>query len=570
MAGYPAGEPQSLEAIRLEKLRYLRELQRRAAAVKRGVAIYYDDPVAFINDCVDFRDGPGLTDYQADIIASLPYKKREAVRGPHGLGKSAIAAWTVWWFALTRDATGTDWKIVTTAGAWRQLIHYLWPEIRKWSTRLKWEKIRDYPLQPREMLSLHINLAHGQAFAAACSNPALIEGCHADSLLFVYDESKSIPSNTFDACEGAFSGTGEAYALALSTPGEPQGRFYDICSRRKGYEDWSPRHVKLDESIKAGRISREWAEQRLKQWGEISSLYQNRVLGEFYAGDEDAIIPLAWAEAAVERWWEWQEAGSPDLGEPHVVGVDPARMGEDRTAIAIRKGPVITELRTYAKEDTMATVGRVKGILDADPDAVALVDVIGVGAGVLDRLREMGMRAEPFTASGKTRKRDATGELSYLNVRSAAWYSLREQLDPSANSVICLPDDEDLLSDLSAPHGKEPLSGGILRMESKDEIRARIGRSTDRGDAVVQSFWRQAGSWSDVYGVIECEACGVKFYKARDSCPSCHQAVIQEEQEHEPYPAGQMREFATVSSMANAAKLSTISGFQRGIGFPGG
>jgi len=541
--------PRSLDEIRLERLRYLRSLKQRAAQVKKGVAVYYDDPVAFIHDCVDFRDGPGLTPYQEDIIGGLSLHKREAVRGPHGLGKSCIAALTVWWFALTRDATGTDWKIVTTAGAWRQLIHYLWPEIRKWSQRLNWEKIRDYPLQPREMLSLHVNLQHGQAFAAACSNPALIEGCHADSLLFIYDESKSIPANTFDACEGAFSGTGEAYALALSTPGEPQGRFYDICSRRPGYEDWRPRHVTLAEAISSLRISEQWADQRKKQWGEISSLYQNRVLGEFYAGDEDAIIPLAWAEAAVERWYEREGAGLLHAGEPHVVGVDPARMGEDKTAIAIRKGDVITELRTYAKEDTMAVTGRVKGILDADPEATAMVDVIGIGAGVLDRLREMGARAEPFTASARTRKRDKTGELSFLNCRVGAWYGLREMLDPSAGSTVCLPDDEDLLSDLSAPHSKEPLSGGVLRMETKDEIRARIGRSTDRGDAVVQAFWRQAGSWADVYGVAECGFCGHKYYGAgHPACPKCRQAPVLDEGEPEPYPAGDMLAHAEVSS----------------------
>jgi hypothetical protein len=473
---------------------------------------------------------------------------------------SAVSAFLVWWFALTRDATGTDWKVVTTAGAWRQLIHYLWPEIRKWAGRLRWDMIRDHGLSPRELLSLHINLQHGQAFAAACSNPALIEGCHADSLLFIFDESKSVPGNTFDACEGAFSGTGEAYALALSTPGEPAGRFYDICSRKKGYEDWHPRHVTLAEAIAAGRISDAWAAQRKQQWGEISSLYQNRVLGEFYAGDEDCVIPLAWAEAAVERWYEWQDAGSPDPGDPHVIGVDPARLGEDRTAIAIRYSHVITEIRTTAKEDTMAVTGRVKGILDADPAAVAMVDSIGVGAGVLDRLREMGMRAEPFTASARTTRRDVTGEFTFQNCRAAAWHNLRELLDPSAGAVACLPDDEALLSDLSAPHGKEPLSGGILRIEGKDEIRARIGRSTDRGDAVVQAFWKQAGSWADVYGVVECEACGRKYYRANTRCPHCGQDPAAEDSGPPPYPAGEMLGHATISSATQAAARS---GFAR-------
>lgn len=86
------------------------------------------------------------------------------------------------------------------------------------------------------------------------------------------------------------------------------GRFYDIHSRKPGYEDWTVRHVTLGEAIKAGRISPDWAEQRKRQWGEDSAIYQNRVLGEFAASDEDAVVPLAWVEAAVERWHAWNDA----------------------------------------------------------------------------------------------------------------------------------------------------------------------------------------------------------------------------------------------------------------------
>ena len=77
--------------------------------------------------------------------------------------------------------------------------------------------VRDGRRSPAtELQNLNLRLAHGQAFAGGSANAALIEGAHADSLLFVYDESKAIPAGTFDACEGAFSGTGEALALAMS------------------------------------------------------------------------------------------------------------------------------------------------------------------------------------------------------------------------------------------------------------------------------------------------------------------------------------------------------------------
>jgi hypothetical protein len=475
----------------LERLRYLRELQKRAAKIKSGVARYYNDPVAFAHDCIDWGDD-GLTEYQQEIIASLPGRKRISVRGPHGLGKGTIASVVLLWFALTRDAAGVDWKAPTTAGSWHQLTQYLWPEIHKWAGRIRWDKVRDgRPFsRTNELQNLNLRLAHGAAFAGASANAALIEGAHADSLLFIFDEAKVIPAATFDACEGALGGQGEAFALSLSTPGSPSGRFYDIQTYKPGYEDWHPVHVTLERAIAAGRIDGEWAEQRARQWGEQSAIYQNRVLGEFCAEDEDSVIPLAWAEAAVARWHAWDEAGRPDAGAaflPRTVGVDVARTGQDRTVLALRTGPVITELRRSVREDTMQTTGRVKGILDADPSCTAVVDVIGIGAGVVDRLREMGARVLAFNASRGTKLKDSTREFGMANVRSAAWWTLRTALDPSGDPDICLPDDEMLLGDLSAPHWSVTSSGRI-QVESKDDIRKRLGRSTDDGDACVQAY----------------------------------------------------------------------------------
>jgi len=234
---------------------------------------FYDDPVGFADACIKWPVGQRLTAYQREILAAVPKRKRVAVRGPHGLGKSMAAAILVLWFATTREASGIDWKVASTAGAWRQLERYLWPEIIKWARRLDWAAVGCEPWNERtELLSLNIKLKHGQAFAVASDNYALIEGAHADSILYLLDESKSIIPAIFDAAEGAFAGAGagsglEAFAFAASTPGEPVGRFFDIHARKPGFEDWWTRHVTVDESIAAGRISQDWVDQRRKQWG---------------------------------------------------------------------------------------------------------------------------------------------------------------------------------------------------------------------------------------------------------------------------------------------------------------
>jgi hypothetical protein len=455
---------------------------------------YMQDPVAWCRDCVDWRGGDGLTAYQEEILAKLVKHGRAAARGPHGLGKTTEAALAVLWFATTRDDAARDWKVPTTASAWRQLEHYLWPEIRKWAKRLRWDVLGREPFNERtELQMLNLHLRHGSAFAVASDNAALIEGVHADSVLYIFDEAKTIPADIFDAAEGAFSGAGgdtpaEAYGLAASTPGPPAGRFYEIHSRRAGLEDWWVRHVTLEEAIAARRVSREWAEQRRRQWGENSAVYANRVLGEFHSSDEDGVIPLEWVELANERWRAWDDAGRPGRSGLVVAGVDVARSGPDETVIAPRFGWNVDALRRSRKESTTQTKGRVSGLLSSHLQGRAVVDVIGIGAGVVDQLRDDGYSVVAFNAAERTDRKDRSGELGFKNKRAAAWWNLRELLDPELGEDVALPPDDLLTGDLTAPIYRV-MAGGKIQVEAKEDVGKRIGRSTDSGDAVVQSFW---------------------------------------------------------------------------------
>jgi len=460
----------------------LREIiQKRNLKSRTFTTQYRDDPVAFVYDCIKWPEGQRPAFYQDEILSYFPANPRVCVRGPHGLGKTALISWQVLWFALTRD--GEDWKIPTTASAWRQLSKYLWPEIHKWVRRLDWDKLERAPFKNKqELLDLSLKLSTGEAFALASDNNSMIEGAHAANLLYVFDESKEIPFDTWDSAEGAFS-TGDTYWLAYSTPGEPIGRFYEIHSRRAGYQDWKVRHVTLDECIKAGRISPQWVEDRKLQWGEQSAVFQNRVLGEFASSDTDGVIPLAWIERSNQRWLEWNEGEKKE--EFYGVGCDIARSGDDKTVLAPRFENVISELRRYAKADTMETTGRIAGIMNLYKNGFAMIDVIGIGAGVFDRLKESGVNAIAFNAAERTFLQDRSGELGFINCRAAGWWNLRELLQ---NDEISLPPDDKLTGDLTAPHWRV-VSGGKIQIESKDDIKKRLGRSTDDGDAVVMAFY---------------------------------------------------------------------------------
>lgn len=467
---------------------------------RKGAARYLYDPVGFARDCIDWQAArsEGLAPYQESSLQDLVEAHRLAVRAPHGTGKTGMAAVIVWWFVLTRDAARIDWKCVTTAGAWRQLTKYLWPEIHKWVKFIRWDIIGRLAYKPgKDLLDLSLKGYYGEAFAVASSDPALIEGAHADSLLVVFDESKAIISQVFDAIEGAFSGARpvglpEAFGFAISTPGAPSGRFYEIHQRRPGLEDWRTRHITLAEAMEAGRISAEWAAARKRQWGENSAVYANRVLGEFHSGSEDTVLPLAWVEAAMERWSDWDEAGRPAQPGRRVYGVDIARGGADLTAIAWRTAAIIEDFETYNISDTTVTARLVNRLMRYRTDH-AVIDIIGWGAGVGDILAapidDNGYERSVtrYNAGRKSTRYDRSGQLTFKNQRSALWWMMREALDPAFAPVLAIPPDDELLGELTAPLWAIDDSNRVV-VEKKEDVHERIGRSTDRADAVLQTL----------------------------------------------------------------------------------
>lgn len=490
------------ELDRLLKNRYL-TFQKR----------YQYAPADFVRDAFVWQAGEHANGYQLDILGNLSSHGRENVRSLHGTGKTTTAAWAVLWFALTRDGW-TDWKAPTTAGSWAQLERYLWPEIHKWARRLRWDVIGRMPFTAFELLYQKLKLSTGEAFAVASDQPELMEGAHASQMFYLLDEAKAILNPTWDAVEGAFTQEGltsahkAAYALAISTPGPPVGRFYDIQRRKPGYEDWHTTHITLEQAIACGQVSPTWAASREKAWGATSAVYKQRVRGEFAADDAEGIIPLAWVEAAIERWrvWKAQRDAMSDeqraaAKKPAYLGADIARGGEDKNVYA----PMIEEdrltviseiIRKDQKQDTMETTGQVVGLMTIWR-CVPVIDVLNMGAGVVDRTREQTrdpdspikeMQVLAFNASVKSYARDSTGEFGFANLRSAGWWTLRERLDPASKAnPLALPDDDMLIGDITAIRART-LSGAVLAVESKDNLKTpkRLGRSPDTGDAVMQ------------------------------------------------------------------------------------
>jgi hypothetical protein len=460
---------------------------------------YRNDPVAFVREVI----GAKPTHYQETILRAILTYRRVCVRSLHGVGKTTTSAWVVLWFATTHQ----ECKVPTTASAWRQLKEFLWPEIHKWALKADWSKLGLKMRLNREILSQKLAVSPtATAFAMNSTDEAKIEGAHSLNILFLFDEAKTIPAEIWDAAEGALSTHG-AYAVAFSTPGESAGRFYEIQMRKPGYEDWHVVHVSLDDAIKSGRVTKEWAEQRAKAWGAESAMYKRRVLGEFADDEAETVIPLGLIERAVERWYELEarrkrlieegmsqtEAFLEVWATLQSVGCDPARLGRDRSGFAYRYAPGIHHVERTVKQETMQTAGKL--IADTrDTDATVLIDVIGIGAGVVDRMRELHRMGEwravdrvcPAKAVNvgvKTKFTDRTGEFRFRTLRDYLWWSLREAL---MRDELVLPPDQELQEDLVVAKFIQ-LSDGTITIESKDSMRERLPerRSPDTGDAVL-------------------------------------------------------------------------------------
>ena len=166
-------------------------------------------------------------------------------------------------------------------------------------------------------------------------------------------------------------------------------------------------------------------------------------------------------------------------------GVDPARYGQDKTAIARLVGVVLESLDYYAKQSTMETAGRVAATVDKDTSVA--IDVIGIGAGVFDRLQEQDYNVQAVNVGEATDITDRSGKVQFVNLRSAVWWKLRDALNPDNADIIAIPDDPLLIGDLTAPLWTYT-SNGRVKVESKDDIRKRIGRSTDGADALALAY----------------------------------------------------------------------------------
>lgn len=433
---------------------------------------YGDKPVLFVQEVL----GQEPDEWQKLLMMAVAEgRRRIAVRSGHGVGKSTVASWLMIWYILTRYPV----KIVVTSQNAPQLFDALFAELKKW--------LKELPptlavLFDAKSERIELVASPTEAFISArtsrAESPEALAGVHSEHVMLIGDEASGIPEQVYEAAYGSMSGH-TAVTILLGNPIRSSGFFYDCFHKMK--DRWFTLHVNCQNS---SRVSKEFIEDIALKYGEDSNVYRVRVLGEFPRADDDTVIPFELIEAAVRR----EVSCSPTA--QMVWGLDVARFGTDSSCLVKRKMNIVTEPpRAWHGLDLMQTVGVVRAEWEAtaeiDRPVEILVDAIGLGAGVADRLRELKLPARGINVS-----ESPSMGTTYMNLRAELWFKAKAWLEKLDCSI---PKDERLQGELCVVRYGFQAGSSKMKVESKDEMKKRGLRSPDVADAFVLTFAGDAG-----------------------------------------------------------------------------
>jgi hypothetical protein len=431
---------------------------------------YEHDPVGFVRDVLSAQPDPWQEDFLRAVARG---ERRISIRAGHGVGKSTACAWALLWHMLTRYPQ----KAVCTAPTAGQLFDALFAEVKRWVNRLP-DFLRNLleTFSDRIVLKAAPESSFISARTSSADRPEALAGIHSEHVLLICDEASAIPEPVYESAAGSMSGHA-ATTVLIGNPTRNSGLFFRTHHALKA--NWHTMHVSC---IDSARVSADFVDQIKSTYGEESNAFRVRVLGEFALRDDDVLIPAELVDAAMLR-----DIAAPDT-EPLVYGVDVARYGNDRSVLCKRRGNVVVEFKTWQNLDLMQLVGAlVNEARNDERVSEVLVDSIGLGAGVADRLREV-QATVPALAACSVRDVNVS-ETAAMNpqanrLRDDLWMQCRDWLRARA---CRMPKDDDLRQELVSPTYRFT-STGKLQVESKDSLKKRGLRSPDLADSLCLTF----------------------------------------------------------------------------------
>lgn len=429
------------------------------------------------------RLGQTVWSKQALIMDAVRDHRRVAVRSGHGVGKSWTAGLIACWW-LDVHPPGTAF-VVTTAPTGAQVKAILWRYIRRLHTAAK--------LPGRvNQTEWHLGdelVAFGRK--PADHDEAAFQGIHARYVLVIIDEACGIPESLWIAAD-ALTTNADCRLFAIGNPDNPASHFRKVCTPGSGwhvigisaFDSPNLTGEEVPPEVALALVGRDWVEEKLREWGEDNPLYRSKVKGEFSPDSANQVVRTS--DLAACRLAPDGPAG--DL-LPVELGVDVGG-GGDETVIRERRGKVAgREWRAHTDRPEKIAPLVLQAIVESGATR-AKVDSIGVGFGVIGELRNLadaGVHDCHIEAVNVAEKPSEPGK--FLNLRAEIWWEIGRGLSERRGWDLSRMDNADTtVAQLLEPRWSVDAQGRI-RVEPKDDIRSRLGRSPDNADALLLAFY---------------------------------------------------------------------------------
>jgi hypothetical protein len=386
-----------------------------------------------------------------------------AIASGHGAAKTTLlAGWIIPWFMSCRAHP----QVVCTANTESQLTTRTWRELAKWHKMaanrdwFEWTATSFY-------LRAHPETWKANAIPWSENNTEAFAGTHEENVLVVFDEASKIADKIWEVTDGVFT-TKKNIWIVAGNGTRNVGRFYDCFHKLKG-KPWKTWTI---DSRNCKAANKSYLDKLIEQYGgEDTDQARVRVRGLFPRAATRQLI----STAAVEKCMEHEAEGWEYL--PLVMGVDIARFGENASTICLRRGRKVYEIDVLPKQDLMATAHYVAEVIKRERPVQVFVDGSGIGAGVVDRLRQLNYSVVDVNGG------NASLNPRFLNKRAEMWHEMKEFIE----GLCELPPDTKLKEELTCV-SYDFTDKGRIRLDRKSDIMDEFGFSPDRADALAMTF----------------------------------------------------------------------------------
>ncbi len=475
------------------------------------IAFWRTNPLAFVIQCCQ-ADKYGLpVAWQADLLKRFPRTRKEAVASGHGVGKSRIEAWLIWWFIICMKQPGKPLKIPITGPSGGNLEDVIWSEVAVVQKHIHPFFAERFLQQKTDLFCIESERDwFARLRTSRKENPDALQGFHGDPIMFILDEGFGIPDEIYHVARGALS-SDHAFALMCGNPTKLSGYAYrvfnhksrawhtsqvsclDNLSNIEQTYNWMDINGRIHDVSVAGRVSPGYPlDVEEESGGKESAQYYIRVLGEFPRAERDQVVKKDWVTKSFQR--TERRANDRDL---RIMGVDVAWDGEDDSAIAVRNGPIVEELDSWYGNDPTQTAERCRSIFNdykkvKKPIRWICVDATGIGAGTYSALLAMkdsdGVKL-PVLAVKVAETAPEDGGAKCRRIRDWLWWQARLFFKDRRPYLTGSGQIWDKLSEEVTTPGYKYGATGKVEVETKAQLKARKVKSPDVADALCLTFF---------------------------------------------------------------------------------